>query len=43
MTKAFSITDYPQPDICLEYLFNYKMLAFRDCNETRPVQCMNGM
>ncbi|XP_078335834.1 uncharacterized protein LOC111133646 isoform X2 [Crassostrea virginica] len=33
--------DYPQPDICLEYLFNYKMLAFRDCNETRPVQCMN--
>ena len=43
MTKAFSITDYPQPDICLEYLLNYKMLAFRDCNETRPVQCMNGM
>nr|XP_022339271.1 uncharacterized protein LOC111134494 isoform X2 [Crassostrea virginica] len=33
--------DFPQPDICLEYLFNYKMLAFRDCKETRPIQCMN--
>ena len=40
---SFSITDYPQPDICLEYLFNDKMLTFRDCNETRPVQCLNGM
>nr|XP_022337883.1 uncharacterized protein LOC111133646 isoform X2 [Crassostrea virginica] len=34
--------DFPQPDICLEYLFYYKILAFRDCKETRPVQCLNG-
>nr|XP_022344189.1 uncharacterized protein LOC111137161 isoform X2 [Crassostrea virginica] len=35
------LEDFPQPDICLEYLFDDKMLAFRDCKETRPVQCMN--
>ncbi|XP_078335856.1 uncharacterized protein LOC144626280 isoform X1 [Crassostrea virginica] len=33
--------DFPQPDICLEYLFDDEMLAFRDCNETRPIQCLN--
>ena len=40
---SFSITDFPQPDFCLEYLFDDEMLAFRDCNETRPIQCLNGM